>query len=440
MTVSGFCSDMLVLAMFILVGFFIREWVKPIQKLFIPASLIGGIILLLLGQQALNIVSVPESFSSIPGVLIDIVMASLVFGVSFNKDKIGSYLDYACVPMTAYGLQMFLGAGLGAVLSKFWVGMPKGWGTMGVFSFHGGHGTAAAAATTFSQKLGIDGNMAVGMVLSTCGLVVAMVVGMALVNLGVRKGWTTYVKEAGNQSSDFYGGALPKEKRKPTGHSVTTAISINHLALQMAWLLAALFIGRQLFDLVSIVIPSVGEMPSVLRGVFGGFVLWQIIRLFKLEKFVDLPTIKMISGFLLEIVIFTAMATLDLEFVSTYIVPILIYTVIMIAFTVPVVLLAAKKFCKDEWFEKAMMAFGAASGNTSTGLALVRAIDPDSQSSAGDSHGVYSTLMSWKDVFVGLTPIWIMSGVGLTMGVGAIIMIGFALVGFIFFDKKRRVI
>ena len=59
---------------------------------------------------------------------------------------------------------------------------------MGVFSFHGGHGTAAAAAASF-EKLGIEGNMAVGMVLSTVGLIVAMVVGMALVNFGVRKGW-----------------------------------------------------------------------------------------------------------------------------------------------------------------------------------------------------------------------------------------------------------
>ena len=65
---------------------------------------------------------------------------------------------------------------------------------MGVFSFHGGHGTAGAAAATF-EELGVEGNMAVGMVLSTFGLIMAMMVGMVLVNYGVRKGWATYVKE-----------------------------------------------------------------------------------------------------------------------------------------------------------------------------------------------------------------------------------------------------
>lgn len=47
----------------------------------------------------LGAITVPESYSSMPGVLIDIVMASLVFGVNFNKDKIGSYLDYVPVPI-----------------------------------------------------------------------------------------------------------------------------------------------------------------------------------------------------------------------------------------------------------------------------------------------------------------------------------------------------
>lgn len=118
----------------------------------------------------------------------------------------------------------------------------------------------------------------------------------------------------------------------------------------------------------------------------------------------DLKTIKLASGFCLEITVFTAMATLDMEFVSTYIVPVLIYTVILAVLTVPIIFYLAYRFCREEWFEKACMAFGAATGNTSTGLALVRAVDPDSLSSAGDTHGVYSAIMSWKDVFVGPHP------------------------------------
>lgn len=390
MTVASLCNDILVLAVFLLVGFFVRELCKPLQKLFLPSSLIGGLILLLLGQQVLGVVEVPESFSSIPSVMIDIVMAATVFGVTINRKKIGSYLDYSCMTMTSYGMQLGLGVFLGWLLQKIWPGLPDGWGVMGVFSFHGGHGTAAAAGAAF-EKLGIEGNMAVGMVLSTLGLIVAMLVGMIMVNFGIRKGWGTYVKEPKKQPDYFYGGVLPEEKRVASGHTVTTGISINHLALQVAWLLTALFISRKLFGLLGAYIPFFNELPSVLHGIFGGAILWQLLKMTKLERYVDLKTIKMASG-----------------------------------------------FCREEWFEKACMAFGAATGNTSTGLALVRAVDPDSLSSAGDTHGVYSAIMSWKDVFVGLTPIWLTSGIGLTCGVGFAMMLGFAAFGFIFFARKNK--
>lgn len=436
MTVASFCDDMLILAVFMLVGFFVREIAKPLQKLFLSSSLIGGLVLLILGPQIAGVVNVPESFSSMPSVMIDIVMATTVFGVTINRKKMGSYLDYSCMTMTSYGMQMALGVLLGFLLQKIWPGLPDGWGIMGVFAFHGGHGTAAAAAATF-DKLSVLGNMSVGMVLSTLGLVVAMAVGMIMVNYGIRKGWGTYVKEPQKQPDYFYGGVLPKEKRAASGHTVTTSISINHLALQVSWLLLALFIGRQLFGFLGSFSEFFAGMPSVLHGIFGGAILWYILKLTKLDKFVDLKTIKMAGGFCLEITVFTAMATLDLEFISTYIVPVLIYTAILSILTIPIIFGLARRFCRDEWFEKACMAFGAATGNTSTGLALVRAVDPESQCSAGDTHGVYSALMSWKDVFVGLAPMWLMSGIGLTFGVGVAIMVGFAAAGFIFFGRKR---
>ncbi len=436
MTVASLSNDMLFLALFMLIGFFVRELVKPVQKLFLPSSLIGGLVLLLLGPQAIGLVEVPKSFSSMPSVMIDVVMAATVFGVTINRKKMSSYLDYSCMTMTSYGMQMGVGVFLGALLMKFWPGLPNGWGIMGVFAFHGGHGTAAAAGAAF-ERLGNDGNMGVGMVLSTLGLIVAMMVGMAMVNYGIRKGWGTYVKEPQKQPAHFYGGVLPEEKRAPAGRTVTTGISINHLALQVSWLLLALFVGRMLFRFLGQYSHFFETMPSVLHGIFGGAILWQVLKMTKLEKYVDLKTIKMASGFCLEITVFTAMATLNLSFVSTYFVPVLIYTAVLTILTIPIIFILAKRFCRDEWFEKACMAFGAATGNTSTGLALVRAVDPNAQSSAGDTHGVYSALMSWKDVFVGLTPVWLASGITLTCGVGFAMMIGFAVVGFIFFGRRK---
>lgn len=438
MTIATLRNDLLLVAIFMVIGFLVRERVKILQQLFLPSSLIGGAILLALGQQGVGLIEIPDSLGQFPGALIGIIMASLVFGVNISKNKIQSYLEYSCITMTAYGMQMGLGVVLGALLQRFWPGLPDGWGVMGVFSFHGGHGTAAAAGSEF-EKYGLGQNMAVGMVLSTIGLVVAMIIGMMIVNYGIRRGWAAYVKDPSRQPDYFYGGVLPTEQRKSIGQTVTTSISINHLALQFAWLMISYWMGKTLFGILGNYIPFLQSMPDVLYGILGGAICWQLLRIAGLSHFADIKTIKMISSFLLEIVVFSAVATLDLEFVSGNIGPILIYSVVLCSLSIAIILVLSRRFLKDEWFEKACMAIGAATGNTSTGLALLRALDPDSQSSAGDAHGIYSTIMSWKDMFTGLTPLWLCTGIAMTAGVGFAIMIGALILAVVFAERRRAV-
>lgn len=206
---------------------------------------------------------VSESFSKFSNVLIAPIMAALLFGVTINRKKIMGFLDYICVEQAVYGIQICLGAGFGARLAVVWPGLPTGWGSMEQFAFQGGHGSASAAGATYTD-LGVPENLSIGMVLATFGLIVAMLVGMIIVNIGVRRGWTKFVKDPKGQPDDFYGGALPEERRSPIGKTVTTSISINHLALQGVWLLTAVFCGKGLFGRGS---PSVCKTEE--KGVMG---------------------------------------------------------------------------------------------------------------------------------------------------------------------------
>lgn len=287
--------------------------------------------------------------------------------------KIVGFLDYICVEQAIYGMQMCLGAGLGAALALLWPGLPLGWGSMGVFAFQGGHGNAGAAGQTYTE-LGIPENLSIGMVLATFGLIVAMLAGMIMVNVGVRRGWSKFVRDPQKQPSWYYGGAI----------------------------------------------------------------VWNAARLVKLEHFIDVKFIHQMSGFLLEVVVLTAMATLDLELISTFIIPIVVYTLICSSVTLMIAFGGCKLFCREEWFEKALMAYGVGTGNTATGLALVRAVDPDSQSSAPDNHGVYSAVMCWKEAFAGLVPVWMMTGLGMTMGVGAIMCAVCLGVGSVLFARPKK--
>ncbi|MGO4971976.1 sodium:glutamate symporter [[Clostridium] aminophilum] len=320
MTVALLFNDMVLIGVFMVVGYAVRQVLKPIQKLFLPASLIGGVIALVLGQQCLNVVAVPESFEKFSNVLIAPIMAALLFGITITKDKVVRYLDYVVVEQGVHSIQMALGPIVEIVLGTIWVGLPLGWGSLGQFAFQG------------------------------------------------------------------------------------------------AWLLTAVFAGKKLFWAIGLIWPGVSVFPSVIHGIIGGALVWNIA---KLDKYVDVKLIHHISGFLLEVVVLTAIATLDLELVSTYIVPILVYTLIMTVITIVMCFGLSKLFCKEEWFEKALMAYGVGTGNTATGLALVRAVDPDNQSTAPDNHGIYSTVCCWKEVFIGLIPMWWAAGsLGPIVGIG----------------------
>ena len=52
----------------------------------------------------------------------------------------------------------------------------------------------------------------------------------------------------------------------------------------------------------------------------------------------------------------------------------------------------APRITKVDWFEKMVMNFGQSTGDTSTGYALLRCVDPKLNSSAPESLGVASTL------------------------------------------------
>ena len=82
------------------------------------------------------LVEIPESFSKFSNVLIAPIMAALLFGVTINRKKVVGYLDYICVEQGIYGMQMAVGAALGALLAVLWPGLPKGWGTMGSLFLH----------------------------------------------------------------------------------------------------------------------------------------------------------------------------------------------------------------------------------------------------------------------------------------------------------------
>lgn len=369
---STVVNELAVLMVFLLIGFALREIIKPLQKLFLPAGLIGGILALILGPQVLGLVTLPE-----------------------------------------------------------------GWGVMSVFTYWGGHGAGASSGQLF-EDLGVPGMLSMGIVLSTLGLIVAMAVGMILVNVGVRRGYANYVGNIEGGLIKTVSGPIAKEKQKSLGSATVASDAINGLAMQLALVLGSMWLGTKLFDLLKMVAPAASKIPSLLYGIVGALIVWSIMRALHLDGYADKKTIDNISGVALEICICSATATLNLKMFLDNLVPILIHMVIIVVTTAFICMVLVKRWLKKDWFETALLFFGQSTGSSPSGLALARCTDPETKNSAawegfGVAVGVFSPISS---MLVAVLPVLTVQSVWLPIGIGAVLTVVLVLFGELVIRKK----
>ena len=156
---------------------------------------------------------------------------------------------------------------------------------------------------------------------------------MVVVNIGVRRGWATFVKEVDKKPDWYYGGVLPESEQKSIGTQKTTSNSVNAIALQLAFILASMWIGERIGELFVHFIPVLSGVSKLAWDTLGGLVGWYFFKLVKMDKYVDKKTVNQLSGVALEILLLGSMATLNLTVLVNNIVPIVIMSVIICVLT-----------------------------------------------------------------------------------------------------------
>lgn len=430
-------NALILFGVLLIAGVIIRELLPPLQKVLLPASLIGGILGLILGQQVLGLIEIPNAFVEIASIGMRVMMACVPIGVTISAKRIYQHLDFTFANMTMYGFQMIFGILLGALFIKFWPALPEGWGLLGVSAYFGSHGSVPVVAEIVDPT-GAQSMMSIGMVLATLGILIAMIPGMVIANYGARHGWTAYTKDLSSQPKYFYNGTIPEDKREPIGKTTVNPTNVTGIALQLGIVAVGYKLGEVLFKKALIpLMPFLGKVSPMLYGLIGGYILWAVIKKAKLDKFVDKPTINSISNFTLEMIILGACATVQLEIVSKLFAPLLLHALIICSITGVFIFTWMKWIGHPEWFEKALMLFGMCTGANPQGLSLVRAVDPDNKASIYEALGVYNAVFFWNNlilpfaatvVLINRVPIYI---------IGAGLMCTF-LIGTYLFSKEKK--
>ena len=415
------------LCVLLALGKLLRVRIKWIQRLYLPSSVIGGLLGLVILQTLGG--SIPgywtAGWNKLPGLLINIVFAALFLGVAVPSlksvwKKAGPQLAYGQI--VAWG-QYVVGLGFGIVLLTPVFGKPPIFGVIVPVGFEGGHGTAGGLLPTF-KEIGWDSGGDYALASATAGIISAIVVGMALINWAVRRGILENSRGPATLSEAESAGIYPVDQRPSAGFLTVSPDSVDSLALHLAVIGLAVVVGMAIKTVLVYLeahIPGLSNV-EIMRAfplfplcMIGGLVVQGVMTGFGRAQIVDHALMQRLAGTALDFLVVAAISTIRLEVVARGLVPLVIVVAAGILWNVFCVVWLAKRLLPDAWFERAMAEMGQSMGVTATGLLLLRVVDPEGRTEAQSAFG-YKQLL--HEPFMG-GGLWTSSAVLLVWSKGA---------------------
>lgn len=382
----------MILCGLLVVGKLVRLRAPLLQRLYLPSSVIGGAVGLLLLSVFGDRVDqeVVGAMRRVPGFLINVVFATLFLGKAIpNLRRVVSlaFPQLVLGQVIAWG-QYVIGLGLaGFVLSRL-CGVPPCFGNLLEIGFEGGHGTVGGMSESFAFA-GWEDGAALGFTVATAGMVVGIVVGMALVNWAHGRGFVREVVPFERRREHERLGVHRRRKRPAAGLQTVMSDSIDSLAWHLAIVGVSIAIGAGMLALLRLTGWKVFDgFPLFPLCMIGGVVLELFVkRVVRKDLMIDHGQMERISGAALDFLVVSAVATISVKVVAANWIPLVVMIAAGAAWSVFAVLWFGPRCLKEAWFERAIADFGQATGVTATGLLLLRTVDPDSKTCAAASFG-----------------------------------------------------
>jgi len=430
----------------LLLGVLLRAKIKLFQNLFLPAAVIGGFIGLIFGpivMKSFAILPIPQDmisdFGLIPGILILPIIASIPLGLGMERpgesmvtSKGGIFPMFLLGTACAFGL-FALGFGTKLVFTRL---MPDldiypAFGMELSLGFFGGHGTAGLIGNIL-QKLKMpywEVAQGVAVTSATVGLVGGILLGMILINTAARRNRISHLADP---------SALPEETRKGyesdiskqelTCRETTHTSSIDSLAFHVAIVFSVCGLSYVLVGyLKAYRVPLLSNIAEWAYAIAIMLIVNLLIKKLKLSFLID-PRIKTkFTSFLVDFSIVAAIASLPVEAVLKYVVPMVVMFIGGFILVYLVIVVLGNVFFQDYKFERAIALFGQSTGVIMTGILLLRICDPDMKTPVLKDFSISYALSTMLSYAMLLPVIKLLPNSGaiflLTFGVASVLLI-----------------
>lgn len=392
-----FLQSVIVLVIILVVARFIKRGSGILQRLFIPSSLVAGVLGLILGPQLLG--TIPQEITGFwadwPQYLITVVFAGLFLGKTIPGRK---ELWKMSGPMIAFGNTLAWGQYVVGILATLLLLTPVFGanplaGVLMEIGFEGGHGTAAGLAPTFAE-LGWTEGTDIALALATVSIITAVLLGILFINIHNRKGGGHFVEpeERDRQRRQMIRSGYNLIAFGRWIHTNPKAIAINIVAFAVAiglgWLMLQGLIYLEAFALAGVTdIRFFTHLPLFPLAMIGGLIVQIFLRKIGQPHLIHRRTAEIIGTIALDVLIATAIATVSLQVIGNNLPIFLTLYILGVIWIVFVFLVLAPRMFATYWFEKGLTNTGQSMGMTATGLLLGRLADPSNHSKARESFG-----------------------------------------------------
>lgn len=385
------------LSVLLVAGKILRVQIPLLQRLYLPSSIVGGIIgLVIISCYRSHIPeTVISEMSSMPGFLINIIFATLFLGGGVPKVKnlASSVLPQLTLAQIVVWGQFVVGIGLAGFMLAPMFNVPAAFGNLLEMGFEGGHGTVGGMREAFAAHNWTDG-VALGITVATIGMISGIVIGMVLVNWAYSRGYIKTVRPFHKRTLHERRGIHAQTERPSAGKQTVLADSVDSLAWHIAIIGIAVLIGYAILEGLQML--EIACLPNAKTRLFSGFplfplcmlggvILQSFAKLIKVDLLIDRAQMDRISGAALDYLALAAVATINVSVVAQNWLPLLIMCLAGLAWTIFSVLFFSPRLFKEAWFERGIAEFGQASGVTATGLLLLRTVDPHNKTIAAAS-------------------------------------------------------
>lgn len=372
--------------------------------------MMAGLLALALGHNGFDVL--PLSDISYGGFLIAVIFAALGLTTSFPK---GSTLLHRTGKLWAYNQIITISQWIlaivvgGYLLTRVWPELPAAFGVVLPSGFMGGHGTAAAVGETLG-KLDWDAGMSLALTAATVGVFLAILGGLAIINIMSRLGMLTHIKKFEDFEEHFRKGLIPQDKRESIGVETVSSSSVNAFTLHIALISVVVMAAYTASDMASDLGESV-SVPTFACAFMFGCLLRMALNYTKAIHHFDMKLISSGAGSATDFLVFFGIASIKISVLISFALPFLVLMLSGILLCIVLVLLVAPRIFGDKWVEVGLFSWGWMTGTVAMGILLLRIVDPKAKSTVLDDYAIAYVPGSVVDIIlVSLIPGLVMAG------------------------------